>query len=98
MLVLSDNAVAAITSLVDRPGLPAGAGLRIASTGDGTQPLTLSTAAAPESADLVVEGAAVDGGGARVFLDRDAADLLDDKVLDAQVSDRGAVEFLLATQ
>ena len=93
MLVLTDNATNVITSLVSDNELPAGAGLRISASGDGAQPLTLSTAVVPDAADQVVEE-----HGARVFLDSDAALMLEDKVLDAEVSDQGKVQFLLAPQ
>jgi iron-sulfur cluster assembly protein len=93
MLVLTDHAMQVISSLVDHPELPEGAGLRISTPGNGTQPLAVTTAAAPETEDQIVEDQ-----GARVFLDPGAAELLDDKVLDAEVTDSGAVQFLLAIQ
>jgi hypothetical protein len=40
----------------------------------------------------------VDSSGARLFLDNDAALLLDDKALDASVDDQGTVQFALAEQ
>jgi Fe-S cluster assembly iron-binding protein IscA len=93
MLLLTDTASQVICSLVDRPELPTGAGLRISTTGNGTEPLAVATAAEPEAADQVVEEQ-----GARVFIDAGAAAILDDKVLDARVTDGGNVQFVLATQ
>jgi len=93
MLVLTDNATTVIRNLVDTPELPDGAGLRVASPSDGSQQLTLAAAESPDPNDAVVEAE-----GARVFLDPPAAEVLDDKVLDARVDDNGAVQFLVATQ
>jgi Fe-S cluster assembly iron-binding protein IscA len=93
MLMLTENAGAVINSLVDRPELPDGSGLRIASPSDGSEQLTVATAVQPEPADQVVEQL-----GARVFVDSTAATILDDKVLDARVSEGGKVEFTISTQ
>jgi iron-sulfur cluster assembly protein len=93
MLVLTENATTVIRNLVDTPELPDGSGIRVASTADGAKQFTLSAASAPEADDAVVEN-----DGARVFLDGQAAEVLDDKVLDAQVDDKGAVQFLVGTQ
>lgn len=92
MLAVTENATSVIQQLTDRPELPDGAGLRIASS-DEAQNLTVSPAGAPEEGDQVVEE-----GGARVFLESEAAAMLDDKVLDARVNDAGGVEFLVAAQ
>jgi Fe-S cluster assembly iron-binding protein IscA len=93
MLMLTENAGAVINSLVDRPELPEGAGLRITSPADGSEGLMVATAGQPEAADQVVEQ-----DGARVFVDAGAATILDDKVLDARVSDAGTVEFTISMQ
>jgi hypothetical protein len=37
-------------------------------------------------------------GGARVFLDETAASILENRVLDAELSNDGAVRFALGTQ
>lgn len=93
MLTLTDQATAVIDALVHQPSLPDGAGLRI-STGDaGDESLAVTTAAAPEPSDEVLEDR-----GARVFLDPGAVAMLDDKILDASVSDGGRVQFLLASR
>ena len=47
----------------------------------------------PEPDDQVVESA-----GARVFLEESAALALDDKVLDAQLDEGGAVRFAIGAQ
>jgi Fe-S cluster assembly iron-binding protein IscA len=92
MLTMTDNAVAAIRSLTGQPEVPDGAGLRIA-TDPTAGSLQLSLAPAPQEGDQVV-----DSSGARLFLDNDAAALLDDKALDASVDEQGTVQFALAEQ
>ena len=90
MLTLTDNAVLVIRDLTAQQEVPDGAGLRIATDADAGA-LTLSLAEAPAQGDQVV-----DDSGARIFLDSDAAQLLDDKALDAAVDAQGAVRFGLA--
>jgi iron-sulfur cluster assembly protein len=92
MLMLTDQAVDAIRNLTTRPGLPAETGLRIAPQ-DGAGGLALSLADGPEAGDRVIEEADV-----QVFVQPDAAATLDDKALDAQVSEDGEVSFLLQPQ
>ena len=55
--------------------------------------LTLSVVDEPDHGDQVV-----DRSGARIFLDSQAAELLDDKELDAGVDASGAVQFAVADQ
>jgi iron-sulfur cluster assembly protein len=92
MLTVTDNAVAAIRSLTDQPEVPDGTGLRIA-TDPTAGSLQLSLSPEPHEGDQVV-----DNSGARLFLDSDAALLLNDKALDASVDDQGTVQFALAEQ
>lgn len=92
MLTVTDNAVAAIRSLTAQPDVPETAGLRIA-TDQSAGALQLSVAPEPQAGDQVV-----DNSGARLFLDNEAALLLDDKALDATVDDQGSVQFALAEQ
>ena len=40
----------------------------------------------------------MEDAGARVFLEENAAGILDDKVLDAQVDESGSVQFSIAPQ
>jgi iron-sulfur cluster assembly protein len=93
MLQLSESASTAIRDLVESPELPDLAGLRIAGDESGSGQLTVSTAATPEAGDQVVEDR-----GARVFLEPGAAAILDDKVLDAAVDERGRMGFVLSSQ
>jgi iron-sulfur cluster assembly protein len=93
MLDLTSNATSVIRSIAERPELPDEAGLRVAA-GDGDQgQFSVAATGAPEQGDLIVEKE-----GARVFLDPQAAVVLDDKVLDVQVGEEGKVEFLLSAQ
>lgn len=90
MLTLTENAVAVIQNLTGQPEVPEGAGLRIA-TDQSAGALTLSLAEGPLDGDEVV-----DASGARLFLDPDAAMLLDDKALDAAVDPDGRVQFAVS--
>jgi iron-sulfur cluster assembly protein len=90
---LTENATSFIRSIGERPELPDDAGLRLSGGANGSSHLSVSAAAGPEEGDRVVEKQ-----GARVFLDRDAAVILDDQVLDTQVGEQGKVEFRLSAQ
>ena len=84
MLAISEDAATAIRGIVGAPGVPEGAGLRITrevNTDEAGEPRTdlrLSVVAEPEEGDEVL-------ADERVFVDADAAELLDDKLLDADV-------------
>jgi iron-sulfur cluster assembly protein len=93
MLTLTDQAVAAIRNLTTRPGLPAQTGLRIAQTEADTGGLALSLSDGPQAGDRVIEETDV-----QVFLQPEAAATLEDKELDAQISEDGEVSFLLQPQ
>jgi iron-sulfur cluster assembly protein len=93
MLTLTDQAVAAIRNLTTRPGLPAQTGLRIAPGEADTGGLALSLADGPQAGDRVIEETDV-----QVFVQPDAAAVLEDKELDAQISEDGEVSFLLQPQ
>jgi iron-sulfur cluster assembly protein len=96
MLMLTETATQVIGALVERrPELPEGAGLRISTSSDdrAESGLMVSTSDTPQPGDQVVQDQQ-----ARVFLDMDAAEVLDDKVLDAEVDDTGQVRFLVAPQ
>ena len=77
MLTLTPSAVEAVDALLhSNPTIPADAGLRIASTGEAE--FSLGIAPEPAPGDQVIED-----GGARVFVDEQAAPLIDDAQLDA---------------
>jgi Uncharacterized conserved protein len=90
VLTLTDNAVAVIRDLTQQQ--EEGAGLRIASDPSSSS-LMLSVAPTPQEGDEVI-----DTEGARLFLDAEAAPLLDDKYLDASIDAGGGVRFALAEQ
>ncbi|SRR5258705_8931409 len=92
MLAVTDNAATAIRDITSQEAVPPGAGLRIAADENGGS-LTLSLVAEPYEGDQVV-----DSSGARLFLDSEAALLLDDKELDVAVDPSGDVQFAVADQ
>jgi iron-sulfur cluster assembly protein len=94
VLALTDSAVEAVKALVESSDDAVDtSGLRMVAepTPVGTN-LRLSVVSLPAEDDEVIEDQ-----GARVFLEPDAASLLDDKVLDASV-DQGQLAFTLADQ
>lgn len=97
MLTLTENASTIVTSLISSRSDAPEAGLRIHTRepieNDGTSKLAVDVTPAPEPHDQVVESS-----GARVFLEENAALILNDKVLDADVDAKGAVSFALLPQ
>jgi iron-sulfur cluster assembly protein len=91
-LTLTENASSVIRALSEKSELAEEAGLRIAGSDDDGQQTDLAVALVmtPRHQDQVIEQE-----GARVFLDPTAANLLEDKVLDATVDDDGKVRFLM---
>jgi Fe-S cluster assembly iron-binding protein IscA len=100
MLALTPSATKAISGILTQHGLPDSAGLRIVQTETSLD--------GPEAARetglqvLVVEGPAetdqvVDESGARVFVEEAVAPLLDDKLLDANIAEKG-VSFSIVRQ
>jgi Fe-S cluster assembly iron-binding protein IscA len=92
MVTLTDGAVTAIQGLTQNVDTTSEGGLRIAAD-DTRGSLHLSLSPGPAQGDEVVET-----GGARLFLDRVAASVLDDKALDAQTDPDGQVMFTVAEQ
>jgi Fe-S cluster assembly iron-binding protein IscA len=86
VLTLTETAAEVVRTLVEQSEAPDSGGLRIASadsTIEGVElELELSLVGEPEALDETVEQE-----GATVYLDPGAAELLDDKLLDAQVAD-----------
>jgi iron-sulfur cluster assembly protein len=95
MLTLSESAADVIRELSSQPGMPADAGLRIEPNAldTGGPSFAVSVSAGPMPQDRVVES-----GQARVFLEPHVVALLDDKVLDADVDQQGAVAFHVSPQ
>lgn len=77
MLTLSPSAVEAVDTLLQRPEVPDHAGLRIRTAGESQ--LTIAIAPEPGPDDQVIEQ-----GGARVFVEPEAAPMLDNVELDAR--------------
>ena len=92
MLTLTDRAAATIRSLTSQPGIPEETGLRMTVQESDPGTLTLSLEA-PQPDDAVIEDA-----GARVFIQQDAASIVEDRELDAQLDDEGRASFMLGSQ
>jgi iron-sulfur cluster assembly protein len=93
MLAISPVAADAITDLVSQPGIPEGAGLRMSEASPGEPgDIELAVAEGPAGSDQIVEER-----GAQVFVDKELAPVLDDKILDATVESE-RVKFTLVKQ
>ena len=96
MLTLTPEAAQAVETIVSRPDLPDDAGLRItaepqaAETGSPTTDLRLEMVDAPEPDDEVVEGS-------QVYVEQGTAEILGDKILDADFAE-DQVQFKLRDQ
>jgi len=77
MLTLSESAVEAVDNLLQGPEVPDEAGLRIDTAGESQ--FSLEIAIEPAPGDQVIEER-----GARVFVDPEAAPMLDNAELDAR--------------
>jgi iron-sulfur cluster assembly protein len=94
MLAVTDQAAAAIRDLTTQPDLPAGTGVRISSgpmsdsASSESPELNLALSTGPAEGDTVL-----DAGGARIFADPMAVQVLDGKTLDAQSDGMGGVQF-----
>ncbi|HZJ05751.1 MAG TPA: hypothetical protein VFD59_09805 [Nocardioidaceae bacterium] len=86
MLTLTDHAQDAVRALT--PQAPESAGLRIAPANQGFE---LSLVTEPVPGDAII-----DDGGVRVFVEPQAAQLLDEQTLDAQI-EGDEVNFFLAS-
>jgi iron-sulfur cluster assembly protein len=96
MLVLTEAAAEVVKSVTSTPEAPAGAGLRIVSAAQGPDEpglLKISAVDGPAEQDQIVEG-----NGALVFLESEAAIVLDNKVLDARVDEQGQPYFTVGDQ
>ncbi|MCJ1707151.1 Fe-S cluster assembly protein HesB [Microbacterium sp. VKM Ac-2923] len=92
MLTLTEEATTAVKTITAQFPDTAHSGIRIQGAGSPESQFALSVVDAPEPEDAVVENA-----GARVFLDADAAAVLDDRVLDAQIDPAGSVQFAVTS-
>jgi iron-sulfur cluster assembly protein len=97
MLTLTLDATDAIEGILNAPGIPEGAGIRIAaaaptSSAAAASELQVTVAAEPDDSDQLIEVE-----GARVFVEDTVADALEDKQLDTDIVDE-RVRFSLADQ
>lgn len=92
MLTLTESATTAVKAIIDGTPDVAGGGLRIGQGSDDNPGFAVSVVARPEPGDSTVES-----DGAKVFLEPAASAVLDDKTLDAQMTD-GSVTFALVPQ
>jgi len=93
VLTLTDDAVQAIRDLLVGEDLPQDAGMRIAAVESDPGSLELSLTSGPQAGDEVVAREDV-----RVFLSPEAARIVEDKTLDADVSTQGRPSFRLTRQ
>lgn len=93
MLTLTDSASTVVKSIIEGTPDVSEAALRISAPEPGASDLSLAVATQPEPTDTVIEAA-----GAKVFVEQNAALVLDDKVLDATIEDDGSVRFSLEVQ
>jgi Fe-S cluster assembly iron-binding protein IscA len=89
MLAVTDQAASVICQLMTSSPSDS-AGMRIATAPSGDA-MHLSIVPEPQDSDAVVDAA----GGARVFLDRDVVQILDDKALDVQTDAAGEFQFAI---
>lgn len=94
MLAISDNAAKAIEAILASDDVPDGAGLRIGTEAEDGERVGLGLALvqSPAESDQVVER-----GNAQVFVEEAAAELLDDKMLDAR-ADGERIAFTVVEQ
>ncbi len=90
MVTISDNATAAIRQIVTQPDVPQGSGLRIAAD-PARSSFQLAVSPMPHPGDTVLD-AVID---APLFLSAEADELLSDKVIDAEMTDSGQVQFVV---
>ncbi|HLI61516.1 MAG TPA: iron-sulfur cluster biosynthesis family protein [Solirubrobacteraceae bacterium] len=93
MLALTADASQAIEGILQQS--ETATGIRIAPSSDdgGSGQLQMSVVDAPEASDEVIETA-----GAQVFVEESASPFLQDKVLDATITEDRAIQFEILTQ
>ena len=92
MLTLTENATTIVKEIASQAP-DQGAGLRITAEPGDDANFGVTMANQAEPGDQVVEQS-----GATVYLEDHAAQVLDDKILDAGVDESGNVQFALAQQ
>ncbi|HVV25091.1 MAG TPA: iron-sulfur cluster biosynthesis protein [Pseudonocardiaceae bacterium] len=92
MLTLTPAAIEVVSTMAEASGMPDTAGLRIANSTDPAG-LEVAFVSGPAEQDQVLNE-----GGARVFLENQAAQYLTDKVLTGEFDEEGQVHFSVAPQ
>ncbi|GAB3157075.1 iron-sulfur cluster biosynthesis family protein [Amycolatopsis sp. NPDC004378] len=95
MLTVTEAAAEAITALTSQGEGDAGLRLAVQNADGESAQLALSVAPEPTEGDRVLGN---EEGGPKVFLEPQAAALLDDKVLDVQEDEAGGVAFAVLPQ
>jgi iron-sulfur cluster assembly protein len=95
MLVVTETAATAIRGLVEESQFDEDAGLRFSADPGDEEAGQLTVALAPMPAE---DDERLESSGARVFLDRVAAEVLADKILDAGVTETGELGFSVTDQ
>lgn len=90
VLTLTDRAAETIRALTSQPGVPADTGLRMTLQDSDAETLTLSLESRQPD-DAVIEDA-----GARVFVQQDAAAIVENGELDVELDEQGQASFMLA--
>jgi iron-sulfur cluster assembly protein len=93
MLTLTDSAASVVKTIIERTPDVTDAALRISASEAGATDLSLAVATEAEPNDTLVESA-----GAKVFVEQNAALVLEDKVLDAKIDEEGGVRFSIDVQ
>ncbi len=93
MLTLTENASTIVKTITAQASESDSAGLRFSQADPEAGGLGVTPVEQPEPGDQVVEE-----GGARVYLEENAAVTLADQVLDAMVDQGGSVQFSIAPQ
>jgi len=92
VLTLTDRAAETIRTLTSQPGIPADSGLRMSLQDAEAGTLAVSLEGR-QAGDAVIEDS-----GARVFVEQDAAAIVEACELDAELDEQGRASFMLGSQ
>ncbi len=92
MLTLTETATTVVKSIVDRDPTVTDGAVRIG-PGATERDFAIAVVTGPQPGDAVVES-----HGARVYLEPAVSAVLEDKTLDAEITESGAVTFALVPQ
>lgn len=93
MLALTADASQAIEGIVQQSETATGIRIAPSDANGGGGQLQMTVADAPAATDEVIESE-----GAQVFVEESASPFLDDKVLDANITDDRSIQFEILTQ